>query len=404
MEEREKTLDALEKSIQEREKSLDSVSHELKMKEGQLEEQAKEFKLKQIAFASQVKTEKLEREEHFASLEKSIQERGKTLNSLKKSFQESKEHLERQLEEQGRELQSKQKLFDSQQVEREKQHDIFEKSLGERKKQFNVFQKSVQEQKEHLDSLSHRLQMENRQLEKEGKELELKLKQHESQVKADQLALTPTANNMIIPFISDQPSISTDGRSLQLLIAENLNKAELVGGELSALLDADEILKLLGMISQHKQTLQLCQTLGFEDKIPDIIWNLIERKQLIEAVRFICTFKLNDEFPPVPLLIEFVEDAKKCCSEMLSEVKSHDEKEKFVDDRIADLRAVVQCIEDHGLESQYQSIDILMDIQGLQRLKENGKLVLSLPPSVEKQKQRKGRKQSSSTYQLRKRT
>lgn len=58
----------------------------------------------------------------------------------------------------------------------------------------------------------------------------------------------------------------------------------------------------------------------------DIIWNLIERKQLIEAVRLICTFKLNDKFPPVPLLIEFVEDAKKCCSEIFSKVKSHDEK------------------------------------------------------------------------------
>jgi hypothetical protein len=66
--------------------------------------------------------------------------------------------------------------------------------------------------------------------------------------------------------------------------------------------------------------------LQFVLHLADIIRNLIERKQLIEAVRFICTFKLNDKFPPAPLLIEFVEDAKKYCSEIFSKVKSHDEK------------------------------------------------------------------------------
>lgn len=66
--------------------------------------------------------------------------------------------------------------------------------------------------------------------------------------------------------------------------------------------------------------------LQFVLHLADIIRDLIERKQLIEAVRFICTFKLNDKFPPAPLLIEFVEDAKKYCSEIFSKVKSHDEK------------------------------------------------------------------------------
>jgi hypothetical protein len=44
--------------------------------------------------------------------------------------------------------------------------------------------------------------------------------------------------------------------------------------------------------------------------IADLIRNLIERKQLPEAVRFICTFKLIDKLPPTPLLKEYVEDAK----------------------------------------------------------------------------------------------
>nr|XP_011466365.1 PREDICTED: uncharacterized protein LOC105352071 isoform X2 [Fragaria vesca subsp. vesca] len=69
---------------------------------------------------------------------------------------------------------------------------------------------------------------------------------------------------------------------------------------------------------------------------------LIERKQLIKAVPFICNFKQNDEFPLVPLLREYVQ--KKSCTEIFSKDISHDEKEKVVDDRMADLRALIQCI------------------------------------------------------------
>nr|XP_011466357.1 PREDICTED: uncharacterized protein LOC101312649 [Fragaria vesca subsp. vesca] len=116
--------------------------------------------------------------------------------------------------------------------------------------------------------------------------------------------------------------------------------------------------------------------------IPGIIRNLIVRKQLIRAVTFICNFKQIDMFPL----------------------------EKVVDYQIAGLRAVIQCIEDHSLESQYSPIDIMREIEGLGELKENPNLVLSLLSNVENHEQKKGRKQSSRvgmpishTYQLRKR-
>ncbi|CAL9003488.1 unnamed protein product [Prunus brigantina] len=111
-------------------------------------------------------------------------------------------------------------------------------------------------------------------------------------------------------------------------------------------LNGDEIKKLLGMIYQHKQALELCLTLGFADKIPDFIQNLIERKQLFEAFRFICTFKVNDKFSSVPLLKEYVEGARKSYRTMWRKKKSLDEKNEVVDHQIADLRAVIQCIKD----------------------------------------------------------
>ncbi|XP_062004997.1 uncharacterized protein LOC133722193 [Rosa rugosa] len=359
----ERYLQTCEKLIQERERCLDSVSHELKMKERHIEEEAKELELKKIQFYSQVKTQQLEREKHFASLKKWLEQQDQSLYALQKSIEEVKKLSERRLEQQGGVIELKQKLFDSQLLEREEQLGSIGKSIEECDKQFNGVQKLVREQKKHLDSLSHTLHIRETQAEKQVKELELNLKHSDFEVSTKQLELTPAADDMIIPHsVSDQPNINRDDRSFEV--------------------------------------------------IPGIIRNLIERKQLLKAVTYICTFKQIDKFPPVPLLKEFVEDAKKSCTELIfSKEISHDVKEKVVDDLIADLRAVIQCIEDHSLESQYPPTDFSILIQGLGELKENPKLVLSLPSNVEKQEQRKGRKRSSSsapstshTYQLRKRT
>ncbi|XP_062026785.1 FRIGIDA-like protein 1 isoform X2 [Rosa rugosa] len=147
-------------------------------------------------------------------------------------------------------------------------------------------------------------------------------------------------------------------------------------------LNEDEIVKLLGKISQHKQSLELCQTHGFADKIAGLIGKLIEMKQVIDAVRSICLFKLIDKFPPVPLLKAYVQDAKEW-SELVCSLKISDaEKEKAVNGKIADLRAVIQCIKDCNLASEYPSMTVEMQIDQLQILEENWR-----PSCVSKVKQ-----------------
>lgn len=112
---------------------------------------------------------------------------------------------------------------------------------------------------------------------------------------------------------------------------------------------------LLGRISQHTRSLELCGIPGFVQYIPDFIQKLIKKKRVIEAVRSICTFKLIDKLLPVPLLQEYVEDAKKCSEVICSSPMTLDEKDKAVNGKIADLRAVIQCIKDYNLESDYPS-------------------------------------------------
>lgn len=46
--------------------------------------------------------------------------------------------------------------------------------------------------------------------------------------------------------------------------------------------------------------------------LADFILILIQKKHIMEAVRFICIFKLIDKLLPIPQLKESVEDEKKC--------------------------------------------------------------------------------------------
>ncbi|KAM1095627.1 hypothetical protein EV2_010784 [Malus domestica] len=150
-----------------------------------------------------------------------------------------------------------------------------------------------------------------------------------------------------------------------------------------------EILVFLGRISQQKQALEACQTLGLADKIPDFIRNLIEKKQLIEAVRLICPFKLIDKFHPVPLLKEFVENAKRLCIQNSKRSKSLDEKDKCINNQIADLRVVIQCIKGCNLEFEYPSKFIETRIAFLEKLKEDRRRPKTSPPSKVEQHNQK---------------
>ncbi|XP_050383966.1 FRIGIDA-like protein 3 [Argentina anserina] len=116
-------------------------------------------------------------------------------------------------------------------------------------------------------------------------------------------------------------------------------------------LNVDEIVRLLQMISQHKEALELCPTIGFADKIPEFIRILVERKQLMEAVR-------------------------------------------IVDDQITRLRSTINMIKEHNLDSEYASTNIEMQITKLHHVKENWRLQLGNSQTVPK----RGTKRSSDTH------
>ncbi|XP_062003487.1 FRIGIDA-like protein 5 [Rosa rugosa] len=163
-------------------------------------------------------------------------------------------------------------------------------------------------------------------------------------------------------------------------------------------LHEDEIVMLLRRVSQHKRSLELCQTHGFADYVPDFIQKLIERKLLMVAVRSIYAFKLFDKLPPVPLLKEHVDDVMMCSEVIYRSQIIPDEKDKALDGKIADLRAAIQCIKDYNLESEYPSKTVELQIVQLDEMRKAKwrSLEPSLVPKVE-QEERKRKKPCSSS-------
>ncbi|MBA0654068.1 hypothetical protein Goklo_021144, partial [Gossypium klotzschianum] len=118
--------------------------------------------------------------------------------------------------------------------------------------------------------------------------------------------------------------------------------------------DTDELVNFLVFVAQHIQTPELFKVLGLGDKITGFIRTLVEKKQHMEAIRFIYAFEQVNEFPPVPVLKDFINHSKVEAKRIFRKGKKTPEARNEANTkRIADARAVVQCIEDHKLEYEY---------------------------------------------------
>ncbi|KAA8536930.1 hypothetical protein F0562_029408 [Nyssa sinensis] len=152
--------------------------------------------------------------------------------------------------------------------------------------------------------------------------------------------------------------------------------------------DAEKIINLFEIVAQCKQSAELCRALGLTDKIPDLIQKFIRMKQHLVAIRFIFAFELVDKFPPVPLLKEYVKYSKKVANKICKNKNNSREAQlklclqnKAIDKRVADMRAVIRCIVDHKLESQYSPINLKNCIQWLLMQKAGNKRITSAPAS-----------------------
>ncbi|KAG1348251.1 FRIGIDA-like protein 4a [Cocos nucifera] len=123
--------------------------------------------------------------------------------------------------------------------------------------------------------------------------------------------------------------------------------------------------RLVVSFAWRRQMPRLAVFLGLEDRMADIIEELISKGQQLDAINFAYEAGLQDKFPPVPLLKSFLKDSKKATSSSSEDrnnsgqaVNNGSRKEQSA------LRSVMKCIEDRKLEAEFP-------LEGLQKRLEN---------------------------------
>ncbi|XP_022932920.1 uncharacterized protein LOC111439474 isoform X3 [Cucurbita moschata] len=127
----------------------------------------------------------------------------------------------------------------------------------------------------------------------------------------------------------------------------------------------DEILKLFENVVLHEQASELCLMFGYNQKIQELVQNLIGTKQFVRAVRFICGYKLAS-FRPVQILNEYLRDARNATVKAIIQDNTGQEDVRAamveaIDKEIDAVNSVVTCVADCNLGSEISS-------QGLESL------------------------------------
>ncbi|KAL4302486.1 hypothetical protein GQ457_10G000390 [Hibiscus cannabinus] len=132
-----------------------------------------------------------------------------------------------------------------------------------------------------------------------------------------------------------------------------------VGFELKERFDEGFLRKLVLDFSSRRDMAKLAAALGFGDKMGDIIDELVKNGKEVEAVYFARAAGLTERFPPVSLLKSYLEKSKKNATTILKNGKfsaAATEESKNVE--LNSIRAIIKCVEDHKLESEF-SIEFL---------------------------------------------
>ncbi|KAJ6918368.1 hypothetical protein NC651_012570 [Populus alba x Populus x berolinensis] len=136
---------------------------------------------------------------------------------------------------------------------------------------------------------------------------------------------------------------------------------------LASAFDSDELISRLVIIARNKQTPEFLRVLELGDKIPGFIQNLILKKQPMEAIRFIYAFEMVNQFPPGPILRDYLSGSKIAARKIKRRSKSIEGVVESVKRRVADLMVVLKCVEDYKLETVFSPDTLKQQIKDVER-------------------------------------
>ncbi|KAF6162724.1 hypothetical protein GIB67_028993 [Kingdonia uniflora] len=125
--------------------------------------------------------------------------------------------------------------------------------------------------------------------------------------------------------------------------------------------DANLYRKLVVGSAWRKQMPKLANSLGLGDEMPDMIEELINKGQQVDAVHFTYEVGMVDKFPPVPLLKAYLKDSKMAGTGQVVNVAGRKEQSA--------LRAVIKCIEEYKLELELPPEPLRKRLEQLEKTK-----------------------------------
>ncbi|XP_042476312.1 FRIGIDA-like protein 3 [Macadamia integrifolia] len=135
------------------------------------------------------------------------------------------------------------------------------------------------------------------------------------------------------------------------------------------------ITKLIPTVSRRRQTADLCRSLGLSEKMPGVIEVLVNSGRQIDAVNLSYAFELTEQFSPVPLLKNYLKEARKTSSPVKPGNMSPTAQNEVNERELTALKAVIKCIEDHKLEDQYLLDPLQKRVLQLEKAKADKKRV-----------------------------
>ncbi|CAK9163864.1 unnamed protein product [Ilex paraguariensis] len=158
--------------------------------------------------------------------------------------------------------------------------------------------------------------------------------------------------------------------------------------------NVDEIVDYVVVVGKNRQALELCRGLVPVNKLSDVIQKLITKGKRLPAVKFIFEFELSDKFPPVPLLKEYLIEAKKLAKNVRKTGNNSRQSQNAATmNEVNALKLVIKYIEDYNLESEYPKGSLIERIENLEKQKADRKRSAAAP-IPKPQQQSKAQKQS----------
>ncbi|KAK1428546.1 hypothetical protein QVD17_17382 [Tagetes erecta] len=135
----------------------------------------------------------------------------------------------------------------------------------------------------------------------------------------------------------------------------------------------EDLSKLIPMVSRRHQAADLCRFLGLSDSMPGVIDVLVNNGRHIDAVNLAFAFELTEQFSPVTLLKSYLVEAVKVPSNVKAGNSSPTAQNDVSDKELSALKAVIKCIEEHKLESEYPLDPLQKRILQLEKAKADKK-------------------------------